>query len=281
MTDETIQYRSAVYSECVMYGTKVFPKTVVLVEGVKDMIESYAFDTFEDFSEDVGDFRDECLKHSKIALGVQRDHVFVLSNLKNLENGMQVRLSMFRSNETGSRTSAEDMQKRGEQLKRFGTIGMAAVAPIPIVNGAKAAVMLGAATATFVGDRHIAKARELNADAERFSYNAGLLQNLIGSLQEFSEAVDTVAKFVSSLEVELRQMGKIGKGDEFKRMHFRKMKGKAERLIAGCMTFLEIRPAIESDVRSVNQDLIPGYAEQWHRRLIEAQEAQFEELEAH
>jgi hypothetical protein len=279
MTDETINYRSAVYSECVMYGSKVFPKTVSLVEGVKDMIESYAFDTFEDFAQDVEDFRQECLKHSKLALGVQRGHIFVLSNLKNLENGMQARLSVFRSNEAGSRTSAEDMRIRGEQLKRVGAIGMTVAAPIPVVNGAKAAVMLGAAAASIVGEHQIAKARERTAEAERFAYNAGLLQNLIGSLQEFSDAVNTVAKFVSLLELELRQMSTIGAGDEFKRLHFRKMKAKAEKLIAGCVAFLEIRPSIESDVRSVDQDLLPGYEEQWNRRAIEANQAQIEELD--
>jgi len=268
MTVDTIHYRAILYSECYMYASKVFPTTIKLFEDVKDMLESYTLLKFDDFETDIDELRDCCLKFSKQAKRVQLGHIFVLGNLKSVENQMQVKVSALISHEIECRDRATELKKRGDLLKNVGGVALAVSPALGFVDGgamsAVGAIMAGAAI--MGGQHHAAAAEKSESIANSASYNRSILKGLIGSLQEFSEAVNLVASFVSLMEVELRQLGRIGKGQQLRRSHYNKIKGKAENLVASCDRFLEIQPAIQSDLLSVGRKLVQGFAEEWERQ---------------
>jgi hypothetical protein len=136
-----------------------------------------------------------------------------------------------------------------------------------------------AALAIAGGEISDARAAKAEATAESASYNGSVLKHLIGSLQEFSEAVDLVASFVSLMEVELRQLARIGVNVQLRRSHYQKIKGKAQHLVQSCDLFLQIQPAITSDLLSVKQSLESGFAEDWEKRSTEFQSGSIVEVE--
>ena len=268
MTVDTITYRRVLYSECSMYSAKVFPRTVSLVENVKDMLESYVYDTEDDFVKDIDGLRDECLVYAKEARFVQKGHVFVLGNLKALENEMRQKVGLLYTGAVDSRNNAAVLRSQGSILKVIGGLGLAVGPCVAGFDGGMITIIgtIAASVAIAKGEIQNAKAAKTEYNATVAVHNATILHSLIHSLQEFSEAVDLVAKFVTLTEIELRQIAGSGVGRELKARHYRKIKGKAKDLIESCRCFLGVRPAIESDLMSIRESLENGYEEQWERR---------------
>jgi hypothetical protein len=52
-------------------------------------------------------------------------------------------------------------------------------------------------------------------------------------------------------------------------MHFSVIKDKSTGLIKSCVLFLEVQPTIASDLNSLRQNLVPGYAGWWEGRALE------------
>ena len=147
-----------------------------------------------------------------------------------------------------------------------------AVGPaIALVDGGAVMAMstVAGALAVAQGERQLSRAARSEAESQSASQNALLLKNLIESLQQFCEAIDLVANFVGLTERELRELAKFGVGQELQRRHFSVIKGKSSSLIQSCVCFLEVQPTIASDLDSLRQNLVFGYAEWWEWRVTE------------
>ena len=122
---ETTRYRRLLYSEGVMYGTHVYPRSVKLVQVVKDTLEYYVLLDYDDFGECIDDIRNECLAHSKRATEIQLAHTYVLSNLKALDNEMRVMVDALNGQEAHHRRKAESRAERSETAKAGGILALA------------------------------------------------------------------------------------------------------------------------------------------------------------
>src|ERR1700737_2347840 len=87
-TPETLIYRRRLYSEGIMYGTRVYPRTVEIIKAVKRILEYYLYLDYSDFAECVDEVRAECLKYAKDSLNSQHRHTYVLANIKELQDEM-------------------------------------------------------------------------------------------------------------------------------------------------------------------------------------------------
>src|SRR5271169_907609 len=54
---DTMRYRCYLYTECVQYGTQVYPRTTQLVSEVRDMLEYYVYLDLSEFGEVIDDIR--------------------------------------------------------------------------------------------------------------------------------------------------------------------------------------------------------------------------------
>lgn len=98
---EVFEFHNQLLSEVTMYRVHLYPKSVTLIEGVKEMLENYTLLEFEDFKEILGDICEQCHEDGKLAGKLQIGHSIVLSNLEKLKDQMNVKASAM------SRTATE------------------------------------------------------------------------------------------------------------------------------------------------------------------------------
>jgi hypothetical protein len=161
----------------------------------------------------------------------------------------------------------------GNNARTGGALATAAgLALMPFDGGATAmtALALGAAASAY-GDRKAEQAEFEKGRAELAKTNVEIIGRLTRSVNDLVEAVELVGTFVTTLENELAELAKVGKGSEFRKMHWVLMKGKASAVVDSCRAFISVRPVIESDLRSIKEDLEEGYRVQWDRKFQQYQ----------
>jgi len=264
LTHETVQYRSFVYSECHLYGQNVLPSTFQLFENVKDVIEYYVHLDYEVFRDSILEIHDECRKYCKYATIAQAGYVYVLTNFKALENQMQSKASSLTSCSIDSCTKAENKRAVGATATGLGVLGVAVgAALVPLDGGVTLTLSVAGAVSTFYGGTQTSAVAQDQAAAQLYAQNAAIFRQLVESLQNFIEAVEIVARFLSLLETELSGLAEIGVDQEFKKLHYHKIRGKARGLVERCACFIEIKPVIQSDLQSMREQLDKRYAAQW------------------
>jgi hypothetical protein len=269
----TLKYRRRLYSEGVMYGKHVYPRSLALVKDVKDIVENYTLIGFEDFANYVDDIRQECLENSKKAKQSQLAHTFVLANLKTLENEMRQELNVHRNRGVSLRNNAVVSREKAVTTQNIGLGAMAASTTVGPLVGLLFAPFDGGLTtlafaalgagATMAGNHINAKAAKQDNEVKSAYENATALGHLIQSVESITEAVDIVAQFMALLANELSGIGGIGVGKTFKEMHWKKMTNKAKILVESCNNFIAVEPAITADMLSIKEDLEHGYSEAW------------------
>jgi hypothetical protein len=275
LADGTLKYRRRLYSEGIMYGSDVYPRSLALVKEVKGILEYYTSITFDEFADNVEDIRDECLDNSKKAKQSQLAHTFVLANLKRIQNEMTQELNMHRNRGVELRRDAASNREKAANSQNVG-VGVAAasasISPLvgmfvaPIDGGITTLVLTAIATrATINATQMNAKAVRQETEANAAYQNATALGHLIHSVEFITEAIDIVAQFMALLANELEGIGDIGVGQALKKMHWSKMTNKAKNLVVSCNDFIAIEPNITSDMLSIKEELEHGYSQTWKR----------------
>jgi hypothetical protein len=267
---ETTKYRRLLYSEGMMYGTHVYPRSVKLVQLVKDTLEYYVLLDYDDFGECIDDIRKECLNHSKRATEIQIAHTYVLSNLKRLDNEMRVMVDTLKGQGAHHRRKAESRTERSEAAKVGGVLAVAGSALlIPFDAGVTFATTLGTVggVAGLLGSHWEDKAIAAKMSADAAEKNAAIIHRLTDSVQDLCEAVELVASFVTMMADELEGLSRIGVDDHFKKIHWIKMTRKSNNLVESCKAFIAVEPAISSDLLSIKESLEVGYKAKWEESL--------------
>src|SRR5271154_3203467 len=278
LSDDTLKYRRQLYSEGIMYGTKVYPGALELVKDIQEILENYIHLDFSTFEYSLEDIRAECLTHSKRAVKVQAGHTYVLGNLKRLENEMRRSIVELQNHAEIMRSKANTRKRQGEEVMQLGKAVAAAAAA---VDGGLTLAVIAAIGGAFIGTRLCQKASKAEKRAVAALQNVALLHQLVESLEGLVEAVDLVASFVALLASELYGLSRIGVGmmakfvhwrkmtrdAEIRKVHWMKMTGKAQMLVGSCQAFITVEPKITSDLLSIKENLDDGYVEQWVQGL--------------
>jgi hypothetical protein len=221
---------------------------------------------FSDFVSCVEEMHSECLAHSRRAARAQVEHIYVLGRLKRLENDMRKTIAELRTNTVVIHRKATEKTEASGVMK---LASAAAAAFAAVDSGATFAVVAGIGYA-FIGEHLSDAASVAENQALTALQNAAMLQQLIESVEGLIEAVDHVARFVTMLGNDLKEIAEVGAGTEFKVRHFKLMKGNATTLARSCKTFIAIEPAITSDLRSIKETLDYDYVTQWDQGLAAA-----------
>jgi hypothetical protein len=273
---EIMSYRRHLYTEGYLYGSRVYPQTVQLVTGVKAVVEYYSGDIeFSDFVEYITDIRDEFNEEAKKANAVQRKHIFVLENLKRLENVMHTSAAKVQSEADASKRKAEQKAKHSKTLKygRWVSAGMASM------DGGTAAAIVAVVGELWKNhlDKQVLKAESKAAAAEA---NHEILRLLIESVTELVAAIECIAKFVTVLASELNALAKLGANrQEVKRLHFKVMQNKSRMLVQRCNGFIAVAPVITSDLHSITEKLDHGYIRSWEHGINQVDSSRFSEVQ--
>ena len=177
---------------------------------------------------------------------------------------MQSKASSLTSCSIDSRTKAENKRATGATATGLGLLGVAVgAALVPLDGGATLTLSVAGAISTFYGGTQTSAAEQDKAAAQLYAQNAAIFRQLVESLQNFIEAVEIVARFLSLLETELSGLAEIGVDQEFKKLHYHKISGKGRDLVERCACFIEIKPVIQSDLLCVREQLDKQYAARW------------------
>ena len=270
---QTVKYRQQLYSEGVMYGNNVYPKAVEFVRQVKEMLEVYVYVKFDDFCSIIDEMRRDCHQMSAKAKDIQRQHEFVLSNLKRLETEMRQVAKNLQNRRTGLEQRAAAQNRNGGMVSAIGKLAMAAGPVImPLDGGATLSFGLAVtgtgAAARYAGSQMIDKAETKRQQADAAHCNSIIFLRLLESVEGLCDAVDVVASFIALMGGELDGLSRIGENEPTLRMaHYQLIKGKAGALVENCNAFMAVEPGIRSDLMSIKASLEIGYEKQWNQRL--------------
>lgn len=261
---ETMRFRRQLYSEGIMYGTKIYPYTIELVTETKETLENYIYLSYEDFGGCVEDIRQECLRLSKVASKAQISHRYSLGKLKGLENEMRKSMSTLKNEVVVLRNTAVTKREKGGIMKLVTAVSSV----IAAVDGGFTLAAVAAIGGQYAGSRLNDAASKAEAQAIVAMQNVAMLHQLVDSVEGLVEAVDLVASFVAILENELNGIAKIGDVATFKILHWKKMTGKSKMLVESCRSFIAVEPSIRSDLLSIKESLDEGYVAEWHKGYI-------------
>ena len=257
---EVSKYHKRLFTEVTMYRLHLYPKTLALVESIKEMLENYTLISFEDFGEDLDEIRQKCHEDGVLAGKLQVEHSFVISNLSQLGKEMSNTEDEFGEMAVKIHTKAMKNQKTGKVWKTIGAVGVVA-APFDLGLTSVVGTSIGSAYS------HAAKKRFNQENQMRLSI-AGL-EHLSQSLIRASAAISVIGQFMGLMRSDLEGVARAGRSSSFSKIHWRKMTGKAKAIIQSCNSFVAQKITIEVHFLTMNQSFVvpDGFEEKWRKDL--------------
>ena len=258
---EVVGYHKRLCTEVTMYRLHLYPRTIRLVERIKDMLENYTLISFEDFGEDLDEIRQKCQECAVLAGKLQIEHSFVLSNLSRLGKEMSNAENELAEKALQIHTKAEKHQKTGKVWKTVGAVGIVAA---PFDCG------LTATIGTSIGRAYCSAAKRGFRNEDDLCRSIATLEHLSQSLIHASTAINVIGQFMGLMRSDLDGVARAGSSSTFSKIHWRKMTAKAKGVIQSCNSFIAQKSIIEAHFLTMNQHFaIPaGYEEQWRKDLV-------------
>ncbi|KAK9234352.1 hypothetical protein V1525DRAFT_65768 [Lipomyces kononenkoae] len=261
MPDEVRKFRHEAYSECVMYGNEVFPKTVDFIGDVADLLDYYIFLEYEQFANQIADIREQCRDRSKLAARILRYHSFVVANFKRMQDELQKKVAELSAKRENLERKIEISRNLENGLRTMTALGASSMA---IDFGLGYVLCCGLAAGTTLAAESVAIYQKRLDDA--VATVRGFI--LLGECMEWlANAINSLGQLLSMIEHDLDQIERTGKGQKFKTAHWMVMRGKASRLVESCRGFIMIMPDIKSDIQAIQDYVDESQKLAWRRRL--------------
>jgi hypothetical protein len=300
-TADALVYRRKLYSEGVMYGTRVYPGTVELVKSVKRTLEYYVYLDYSDFSECVDEVRSKCLNLAKSAIASQHKHTYVLANLNTLEDEMHQEKNVLKNRELVHREKAESHDTRsnlgligaeiGARVSGHISDRMTAIAqeygasitdlPMELRAIPYVGMALSVCSLVYAAHKHFrSKAEQTNASGMVIS--SEIFDELIESLKGLEEMVYNISGFMALMATDLSEIAAVENEsvqEKLLKAHWKLMTKRAKAVVNGCKAFIAVEPAIASDLMAIKDKVEEGYYEKWTTKLesFEEDKKRFEE----
>lgn len=255
---EVVKYYNQLFSEVTMYRLHLYPKSVTLIEGVKEMLENYTLLEFEDFKEILDEIREKCQEDGKLAGKLQIAHSIVLSNLEKLKQQMTAKGIALTHTATELDRKATGKEDVGNGLK---FLGVAAGLINPVIGFALAGV----------GHAIHSGAKDDYRRADNMRDSISKLEQLNESLECVSTAINVVGRFMGLMKSELDGVARAGGSSTFSKVHWKKMSAKARGIIGNCNQFIAMKTDIETGFLAIPKNITvkKEYEETWCKNLIE------------
>ena len=251
-------YRVRLFTEVTMYRLHLYPRTIVLVESIKEMLENYTLINFEDFGEDLDEIRRKCQETVVLAGKLQIEHSFVISNLSQLGKEMGNTEDELAEKAVQIHTKATKHRKTGNVWKAVGAVGIVA-APFDL------GLTLGIATG--LGNAYCSAAKKGFRREKDMCYSIAILDQLSQSLIRASAAISVIGQFMGLMRSDLDGVARAGSSSTFSKVHWRKMTAKAKGVIQSCNSFIAQKLTIETHFLTMNFTVPHEYEERWHKDL--------------
>jgi len=256
---EVVRYHKRLFTEVTMYRLHLYPRTLRLVESIKDMLKNYTLIGFEDFGEDLDEIRRKCQEGGVLAGKIQIEHSFVLSNLSRLGKEMRNTEDDLTEKAVQIHTKVEKQQKAGKVWKTVGAVG---IATAPFDLG------LTAAIGTAIGSAYCSAAKKGLRNEDHMCRSIAILEQLSQSLIHASTAINVIGQFMGLMRSDLDGIARAGSSSTFSKIHWRKMTAKAKGVIQSCNSFIAQKLTIETHFLTMNFTVPHEYEEKWRKDLV-------------
>ena len=255
-------------NDAIVYVQGALPVVKQCVSNIKSYFKYYQDSTMAEWWKSIADIIEETKEHKEACNALVVIHQDILTEFKKREDVAKSLMTEMRELSAEYEKEAKELQKSAT-AKGVWAIGLAFV---PVANMI-ASPILGASAASDVG-KAVAKKEE--ADIQ-IAATVAVRDTLIPALSQFVEGLEHIAGFFEVIHEELKTFRNKGKGakdaEEPKRMHYNTMKGKAGRIMVGCNRFLEVLPAISSDLEAIpTEGTNQIYVDKWlesHMKMME------------
>jgi len=260
--------KADIRNDAIVYVKGAVPVVKQCVSDISSYFKYYQDSTMEEWWDSIADIIEETKAHKDACDALVVVHQDILAEFKKREDVAKSLMTEMKDLSAQYEKEAEELRKSAA-TKGAWAIGLAFV---PFAN-VIASPALGASAASDVAQ---AVAKKEKADNQIVA-TAAVRDTLVPALSQFIEGLEHIAGFFEVIHQELetfRSKGKRAKGaEEPKRMHYNTMKGKAGRIMGGCNEFLEVLPAISSDLEAIptedtNQNYVDKCLES-HMKMME------------
>ena len=258
--------RNATRNDAVVYIKCVLPLVKQCVLDLKEYFRYFQALTFDEWWDNIDDIVKEVNDHTEFCKLLIAIHEEIITDLKKRQDTASVLMGEMKALSERYEKLAKDFQDRADRKFAWAT----ALLFFPVVN------VIATPLLRYSANNDLAESIEKAFQADIQIAAAAIVRDtLVPALSSFVDGLQAIAGFFEDTEGQLitvqRKGEKAKAAQEAKLLHYKSMRDSSREIMDDCKHFLELLPAIRSDLYAIPTD--PGddnYVDRWLERQAKA-----------